>query len=155
MKKLQKLFLLLLLLGVAISTSAQTRTLKGKILSAQDNQPVAGASVRVKNKSIGTAATNDGSFSLNIPTGPVTLVISYIGYDQIEKNIDTNTSDVSISLNQNNNQLGEVVVTALGITRQAKTLVYATQSVKPSELTEVRDPNNVLNSLQGDRKSTV
>ena len=46
-------------------------------------------------------------------------------------------------------QLNEVVVTALGVPRETKTLVYATQSVKPAQLTEVRDANNVLNSLQG------
>src|SRR4029079_13841084 len=60
-----------------------------------------------------------------------------------------NTSDVAITLTSSTGELGEVVVTALGIQRQTKSLVYATQSVKPSELTGVRDPNNVLNSLQG------
>ena len=58
-------------------------------------------------------------------------------------------TEVNVTLVDDAESLGEVVVTALGIQRQAKTLVYATQSVKPSELTEARDPNNVLNSLQG------
>ena len=60
-----------------------------------------------------------------------------------------NQNDIVIHLTEGATELTEVVVTALGIQRQAKTLVYATQTVKPSELTEVRDPNNVLNSLQG------
>ncbi len=87
MRKFQKhlLFVPLLLLGFIVN--AQTRSVRGTIISAQSNQPVAGASIRVKGKSIGTATANDGSFSLNIPQGMATLVISYIGYDQIEKNV--------------------------------------------------------------------
>ena len=149
MPAFKKTLLFIFLLQLGFIVNAQMRSIKGTVLSAQNNQPVAGASVRVKGKSIGTATGNDGSFSLNIPGGNTTLVISYIGYDQVEKAVDANTSDLSVSLTQNNSQLGEVVVTALGITRQAKTLVYATQTVKPSELTEARDPNNVINSLSG------
>ena len=72
-----------------------------------------------------------------------------MGYNPIERKVDAGSSDIAVSLVQNNNQLGEVVVTALGIQRQAKTLVYATQTIKTSEITEVRDANNVINSLQG------
>ena len=76
-------------------------------------------------------------------------MITSVGFGLLERVVEPNTSSVSISLIESQGELGEVVVTALGITRQAKTLVYATQTVKPSELTEVRDPNNVINSLQG------
>ena len=86
---------------------------------------------------------------LNVPAGRVTLVISNVGYNPIERRVDASSSELIVSLVQNNDQLGEVVVTALGIQRQAKTLVYATQTIKTSEITEARDPNNVINSLQG------
>ena len=56
---------------------------------------------------------------------------------------------LTINLAEDTRRLNEVVVTALGISRQSKTLVYATQAVKPAELTEARDPNNVINSLSG------
>ena len=56
---------------------------------------------------------------------------------------------LSVQLMTNNANMEEVVVTALGISRKTKSLSYATQSVKPAQLTEVRDPNNVLNALQG------
>ena len=148
MGKLKKIFLLPLLL-LSVIVHAQTRTVKGKVMSAPDNKPVAGASVLIKGKTIGTATSSDGSFSLNVPTGNVILVVSFVGYTTVEQAVDDNTSDVTITLIESKGELGEVVVTALGITRQSKTLVYATQSVKPSELTGVRDPNNVLNSLQG------
>ena len=63
--------------------------------------------------------------------------------------VEEASNSVNVSLAKSSKELEEVVVTALGISRQSKTLVYATQSVKPSELTGVRDPNNMLNSLQG------
>jgi TonB-linked SusC/RagA family outer membrane protein len=128
---------------------AQTRTITGKVLSGPDNQPVAGASVMVKGAATGAATDASGSFSLNVPQGPVTLVITSVGFAMLERSVDANTSAVNVTLTGSEGALDEVVVTALGITRKTKTLVYATQSVKPSELTEVRDPNNVINSLQG------
>ena len=149
MGKLKKICLLPLLLLSVLLVHAQTRTIKGKVVSAQDNKPVAGASILVKGKTTGTATGNDGSFSLNVPTGDVVLVISYIGYSQVEQAVDAGTSDVTITITESKGDLGEVVVTALGITRQAKSLVYATQTVKTGELTEARDANNVINSLQG------
>lgn len=148
MRQLHRLCIIpFFLLGVIVQ--AQTRTINGRVTSAGDNQPVLGASVTVKGSTTGTATDNTGSFTLTIPQGRVTLVITSVGFNLIERVVEPNTSSVSVSLTASQGELGEVVVTALGITRQSKTLVYATQTVKPSELTEVRDPNNVINSLQG------
>ena len=148
MRQLHRLCIIpFFLFGVIVQ--AQTRTINGKVVSAGDSQPVLGASVTVKGSTTGTATDNNGSFTLTVPDGRVTLVISSVGFNLIERVVEPNTSSVSVSLTASQGELGEVVVTALGITRQSKTLVYATQTVKPSELTEVRDPNNVINSLQG------
>ena len=148
MRQLHKLCIIpFVLLGMVVQ--AQTRTVTGKVVSAQNNQAVFGATVMVKGGTTGTATDNTGSFSLNIPEGRVTLVISSVGFGSLERVVEPNSSTISITLAESQGELGEVVVTALGITRQAKTLVYATQTVKPTELTEVRDPNNVINSLQG------
>jgi TonB-linked SusC/RagA family outer membrane protein len=148
MRQLHKLCIIpFFLLGFLVQ--AQTRSVKGTVVSVKDNQPVAGASVTVKGATTGTATDNAGSFSLNVPEGRVTLVISSVGYGITERVVEPGTSTISVALSESSGELGEVVVTALGITRQSKTLVYATQTVKPSELTEVRDPNNVINSLQG------
>jgi len=147
MKKLRALFFILFLLPGLI-VQAQTRTVKGKVMS-QNNQPVVGASVQVKGKTTGTTTDNEGSFSINVPSGAVTLVITSIGFASLERTVEANTSDITITLTESSSELNTVVVTALGIQRQAKSLVYATQTVKTSELTTVRDPNNVLNSLQG------
>ncbi|MFZ9662026.1 MAG: SusC/RagA family TonB-linked outer membrane protein, partial [Chitinophagaceae bacterium] len=91
---------------------------------------------------------SDGTFSIKAQQGNVTLQISYVGYTTQEVNIAAGTNNIEVSL-AGAGQMEGVVVTALGITRQAKSLVYATQSVKASELIEARDPNNVVNSLQG------
>src|SRR6266542_1668754 len=148
MRKLQKLFLLPLLL-MSVIVNAQTRTIKGKVISAQNNQAISGTSVQLKGKSTGTVTDNIGSFSINVPASAVTLVISNVGYTTVERTVTAGESEINVTLTESNTELNAVVVTALGIQRQAKSLVYATQTVKTAELTGVRDPNNIINSLQG------
>lgn len=128
---------------------AQDRTVTGKVLSAKTNKGLVGASVLVKGTTRGTSTDENGSFSLSVPAGAQTLIISSIESATQEVRVAAGETMVSVSLLEGNGQLGEVVVTALGISREKKTLVYATQSVKASELTEVRDANNVINSLSG------
>jgi TonB-linked SusC/RagA family outer membrane protein len=134
-----------LFLGVVLK--AQTRVLKGKVISTEG--PLAGASILIKGTATGTASGSDGTFTLNVPEREVTLVVTSVGYAKSERSVGQNETNVEITLVKDNSGLSEIVVTALGITRQSKTLPYATQNVKVGSLTEVRDPNNVLNSLQG------
>jgi len=145
-KRLLKLVMLLWLTGAA--AYAQT-VVSGKVISAADGAPIPGVSILVKGTSTGTSSDAEGKYSLNVPdAGSNVLVVSFIGFTTQEVAIGGKTL-LDISLEEDITQLNEVVVTALGIERSAKTLVYATQSVKTSSLTEVRDANNVLNSLQG------
>lgn len=133
---------------LACMVQAQTRTISGKVTSVA-NEVQQGASVVVKGKSKGVATDANGSFSISVPSGAVTLVVSNVGFATMEKIVGANVSEVNFVLTESKGDLEGVVVTALGITRQKKTLVYATQSVKASELTEARDANNVINSLSG------
>src|SRR5678815_289855 len=137
----------LLFLGTLVL--AQDRTITGKVVSIKDNVGLAGASVTVKGRTTGTSTAQDGSFSIVAPAGKVTLQVSSVGFATKDQVVAADQKDIVINVTEASQELSEVVVTALGIQRQAKTLVYATQTVKPSELTEARDPNNVLNSLQG------
>jgi TonB-linked SusC/RagA family outer membrane protein len=146
MKKRLLTFIALLLL-VTVSVSAQT-TVTGQVTEGTDKTPLPGVSVLVKGTTSGTSTDSDGKFSISVPDNNAVLVISFIGYATQEIAVGTQTN-IDIQLSEDVTQLNEVVVTALGIPREAKTLVYATQTVKPSTLTEVRDANNVLNSLQG------
>jgi TonB-linked SusC/RagA family outer membrane protein len=128
---------------------AQDRTITGKVLSTKDNVGLSGASVTVKGRTGGTSTGPDGSFSIVAPAGKVTLEVSSVGFTTRDLVVGSDQNNIVINLVEASQELTEVVVTALGIQRQAKTLVYATQTVKPAELTEIRDPNNVLNQLQG------
>jgi len=128
---------------------AQNRTITGKILSTRDATPVPGATITVKGTNKASSSLSDGSFSIEAPNSRVTLVLSSIGFSTKEVVVNSGENTVTLNLSEDTRQLSEVVVTALGITRQAKTLVYATQTIKTSEITEARDANNVINSLQG------
>ncbi|HEX5153130.1 MAG TPA: SusC/RagA family TonB-linked outer membrane protein [Parafilimonas sp.] len=127
---------------------AQTRTLTGVVRDSV-NQPLAAATVKVTGQKSSTTTSADGSFSISVPAGNISLDVSYVGFSPVTVPVSADQTTVTVMMQQSSNTISDVVVTALGITRQSKTLVYATQTVKTSELTGVRDPNNMLNSLQG------
>src|SRR5882762_8319291 len=141
---------LLSLIGLLslISAGVMAQTVTGKVTAGTDSAPLAGVSILIKGTSTGTSTDADGNFSLNLSDKSAILVVSFIGFATQEIAVGDRTS-IDVVLQDDRTQLSEVVVTALGIPRESKTLVYATQSVKPAELIEVRDANNVLNSLQG------
>ncbi len=148
MPRLRKLTLLSFFLLLVSMVQAQNRTITGRVTSAA-NEALVGASVVVKGNSRGVATDINGRFSISVPAGRVTLVISNIGFAPVERVAEANVSEINVVLSESQGELEGVVVTALGISRQRKTLVYATQTVKTSELTEARDANNVINSLSG------
>ena len=80
MKQFKKLLFTFCILVTCINIMAQNRKISGKIISAKDNTPVAGATISVKGKYQSVAANADGSFSLDVPSGQVTLLISSVGY---------------------------------------------------------------------------
>jgi TonB-dependent SusC/RagA subfamily outer membrane receptor len=145
MKKSLLGFIVLLSL---VSASVVAQTVTGRVTADADGTALAGVSILVKGTSTGTSTDADGKFSLNLSDKSAVLVVSFIGFATQEIAVGDRTT-IDVVLQDDRTQLSEVVVTALGIPRETKTLVYATQQVKPAELIEVRDANNVLNSLQG------
>ena len=143
MKKLTYL-LLCLLMGIGF-VSAQTTTIKGVVISAEENEPVIGASVLVKGTTVGTVTDIDGAFTLNIPSSAKTLSISYIGMVTQEVAVAPN---VRVLLKSDTQNLDEVVVTALGISKEKKALGYAVQDVKGDQLTQASS-TNLSSALQG------
>lgn len=139
--------LVVLFISAVVPVLAQ-HSVSGRVTSSTDDAPLPGVSVLVKGTSTGTSTDADGKFTLSVPNDDAVLVFSFIGFTTQEIRLGNQTT-VDIVMRDDATQLNEVVVTALGIPREAKTLVYATQTVDPATLTEVRDPNNVLNSLQG------
>jgi TonB-linked SusC/RagA family outer membrane protein len=117
-------------------------------VSDPNGAPMPGVSIVVRGTNVGTTTDTEGKYALSVSSESDVLVFSFIGYANQEIVVGSRTV-IDVSLAEDATQLTEVVVTALGIPRESKTLVYATQQVKPAQLTEVRDANNVLNSLQG------
>lgn len=146
--------LLTTMLAVACLTSvsyAQTRQVSGKVTSSE-GLPIAGASVSVIGGSVATQTDAAGNFTLNVPQG-ARLSVSYVGYNA-QTVIVGNSSTLSIVLDADDLALEEVVVTALGITRDKKSLGYAAQEVKGDVLTAARG-GNALQSLSGNVAGAV
>lgn len=122
---------------------SQTRTVTGKVINASDRTDVPGATVTVKGSSVTTTTTMDGSFSIAVPAGNVTLIITSVGFGSKQMLVTANDRTVSIELSQDNKQLDEVVVTALGIRREKKALTYATQQIGGDELRKAANTNFV------------
>jgi TonB-linked SusC/RagA family outer membrane protein len=146
----QKFYLLLcmLLCISTVSVLAQSTTVSGTVKD-ENNAPLPGVNVLLKGTTQGTATDANGSFQLQSVDGNGTLVFSAIGYVAEEVAIN-NRSTINLSLVPDIQSLNEVVVTALGIERQAKTLTYATQQLEGRQLTQVRDATgSAVNSLAG------
>lgn len=140
-----KLFFFLFVLFVSLNLVAQQKEISG-IVKDSDGNPLPGANVLVKNDIRGVVTDIQGVFKIKALSTD-TLIISFLGYLSEEK-IPGTSNFLEISLIQDITTLDEVVVTALGISREAKSLGYARQSVSTEELTEARDPN-IVNTLSG------
>lgn len=139
------LFLLALAIGV-IQGAAQVTTVRGIVTTEEDGEPVIGASVIVKGTALGTVTDVNGRFELSgLPPSATRLLISYISLMAKEVAI---APQVSVTLKSDTHLLDEVVVTALGISREKKALGYTAQEVKQDALVQGKD-NNLLNSLSG------
>lgn len=142
------LFLLALAIGV-IQGAAQVTTVRGIVTTEEDGEPVIGASVIVKGTALGTVTDVNGRFELSgLPPSATRLLISYISLMAKEVAI---APQVSVTLKSDTHLLDEVVVTALGISREKKALGYTAQEVKQNALVQGKD-NNLLNSLSGFRE---
>jgi TonB-linked SusC/RagA family outer membrane protein len=139
-------YLLLLLLFGAGYASAQDRVITGIITDSGDGSPLPGASVAIKGTSAGTLSDASGVYSLSVPADASVLVVSFIGY--IAQDIPLGGQDkINVALNSDTRLLNEVVVTALGISREKRALGYAVQEIK-GEALQTR-PTNALSALSG------
>ena len=142
----QLIFLLKMLAFPAILFS-QNIEIHGFVKGFDNNEPLPGATILEKSTGNGTIAGATGEFTLRVAQLPVTLQISYIGYETIEREIFQHEK-IEIALRPATWEFSEVVVTALGIERQTKALGYAVQEIDGAELSYVR-PDNLVNGLAG------
>ncbi|POY37059.1 SusC/RagA family TonB-linked outer membrane protein [Solitalea longa] len=146
MKKYLRILLLVLLSGISATALSQQRTITGTVTSEDDKQPMPSVTVVVKGTATATQTDLDGKYSIKASDG-ATLAFTYVGY--VTKEVKLGSSNViNVTLSLNSKQLGEVVVTALGIKKEARSVGYATGQVKGDELTQAREVN-VANALAG------
>ncbi|MCB2407496.1 SusC/RagA family TonB-linked outer membrane protein [Hymenobacter sp. BT178] len=133
------LFLSLTLIGRAW---AQNRSISGRVLDATTNDGLPGVSVLVKGNSIGTATNAEGTYTLSVPADATTLVFKQLGYGSQERAI-TNSNTIDVTLSVNTEQLNEVVVTALGISREKRALGYAIADISADQLVQKSEPDAI------------
>lgn len=121
------------------------RRISGRVTT--EGKPLAGASVVAKGKKIGTTTNDNGEYALNVPVDTRRLIFSMVGYTS--KEVEIGQGDiVNVELPLVESGLEEVVVTAMGITREKRALGYAAQSINSEEL-NVNQQSNLVNAMQG------
>lgn len=144
---MKKIFTFLLMVCWAACAEAQESVVTGTVTGAADGIPLPGVSVIVQGTTTGTATDANGEYQIRVPGNDAVLVFRFLGYENQRVPVG-NQSVIDVSLSTDSEQLSEVVVTALGISREKKALGYAAQTVDAEQLTQHRQPN-VLNALQG------
>ncbi len=130
----------------AYAARSQSGTISGTVTSKGDGSPLPGVNVIVKGTSIGTSTDADGKYTINAGENAV-VIFSFIGYTSQEVPTGNQTT-VDVVLIEDATQLGEIVVTALGITKEAAKVGYSISTVNGEQLNKARETNVAL-SLEG------
>ncbi|WP_420153911.1 SusC/RagA family TonB-linked outer membrane protein [Siphonobacter sp.] len=109
--------------------------------------PLTGATIAIKGTTQGSITDAEGKFTLSVPNDQAVLIVSYVGYNKKEITVGSQTV-VNVSLAPNDGNLQEVVVTALGVSRESRTLGYAVSTINAEVMTKARE-TNIGNSLAG------
>ncbi|GGC04970.1 SusC/RagA family TonB-linked outer membrane protein [Dyadobacter sediminis] len=134
-----KILLRLTIMLMVVSSPVFAQTITGTVKSGSDGQSLPGVSVLIKGTTNGTTTDADGKFSIAASENS-TLVFSFIGYKSIEAPVGNKTT-LDVVLNEDASQLNEVVVTALGISKEQRALGYATAIVNNEALIKTASPN--------------
>lgn len=137
--------MLMLLMFIMTSALAQNKTINGIVTDAE-GMPLPGVNVLIKDTTVGTQTDFDGNYTINAEPGQ-TLVFSYVGQMTVERIVGSSNT-INVQMEEDTQALDEVVVTALGISREKKTLGYATQKVDGEAVSKVQS-QNFVNSLSG------
>lgn len=141
-----KILLPCFLLLVSWTALAQPKTVTG-FITDPEGKPIPNVTVRLLNSTIGTSSDATGQFSIQVPGPDATLEFSIIGFATQQMRVGDNQT-LQISLRAGAQSLQEVVVTALGVSRDKRALGYATQTVRGSEIAN-KGELNVVSALQG------
>ena len=139
--------LIVCLLSLGIQQLFAQKTLSGTVISSEDNQPLPGVNVFVKGTTQGTITDFDGNFKISVSADAETIVFSFLGMQTQELPIGSTTT-FNVTMEPESIGMEEVVVTALGIKKEAKALGYAVQEVKSENLTRAAS-HDLSRALQG------
>ena len=146
--KNKHLFLTFLLISMNVClVFAQSRIVSGTVTDTDNQTPMIGASVVVRGTTTGTVTDIDGKYSLEVTSPTDVLVFTFVGMQPVNVTVG-NQGVINVNMLGDAQLINEVVVTAMGIERKAKSLTYATQNVSGNEVTRAKDPN-MINALQG------
>lgn len=145
MRKFAMMLALLIFAGVQV-VLAQT-TITGTVSSSEDNKGIPGATVLVKGTNVGLTTDMNGKYSIKVPVDGKILQFSFVGMKTTEVPIGNQTV-INVVLDPDVLDIEGVVVTALGISREKKSLGYSVQDVKGEELAKAKE-TNIVNSLSG------
>jgi TonB-linked SusC/RagA family outer membrane protein len=148
MNKIYKPLLAILLLFLTIQTvSAQAVKVSGVVTAKSDGQPLPGVSIGIKGSTAGAQTDVLGKFTINANANDV-LRVSYLGFATQEIPVTNSSTNLQIVLVEAPNSLNEVVVTALNISKDKKTLGYSVQGLKSKDISEAKE-SNLVNALSG------
>ena len=133
---------LVLTVFAVFSVMAQSRTITGKVTSADEPEGIPGVNVQVQGTAVGAITDIDGSYTVEVPQGSNVLVFSFVGFTTQNVTIG-NRSEVNVVLAPDVRELSEVVITALGVERNRNELAYSAQEVQGDQITRTRTPNFV------------
>ncbi|HEX9650728.1 MAG TPA: SusC/RagA family TonB-linked outer membrane protein [Cyclobacteriaceae bacterium] len=138
--KRRLLIFLAILYGISWSYEgfSQERTVSGKVTSGEDGSSLPGVNILLKGTSTGTITDVDGAYRMTISGDNPVLIFSYVGYVNMEVEVGTR-SIVEVTMESDVTELSEIVVTALGVSRETKTLPYASQQVTQENLNITQD----------------
>ena len=140
--------IMLAVFALGISTAmAQTRTVSGKITASADGSGIPGVNVQLKGTTKGTSSNAAGSYSIEVSGPNAVLSFTFVGFEPQEVKVGTRNL-IDVSMASSSQELNEVVVTALGIKREEKSLGYSVGKVDGKNLNRVIT-ENVLNGLSG------
>lgn len=145
--KRRSLSIVFLLLFGLQAVFAQTREISGVVISGEDGSSIPGATVIIKGTTLGNVTDMDGKFVLKVQADARTIVVSFVGMTPAEVPL-TSSSHYKITLQLANIVVNEVVVTALGISKEKKSLTYSATEVKSDELVNANEAN-VVSALSG------
>lgn len=143
--KIYRWFVLVLLIFFTTWIGAQ-HALKGVVRAAENNEALIGATIEEKGTTNGTITDIDGNYEINLSSGKATIIIKYVGYTDVEMNVD-DKKVIDISLGESSILLDQVVVVGYGVQKKSD-LTGAVSSLKGKELERVTTPN-IEQALQG------